>query len=318
MPPMSEAVPESAPPAGTPPAPAPRGRGGAAWFIGVFVTVVLLLLTGYRYAINTPANDWYLFQVAKHTAWSLHYIGDEAELEGQLRSNEDARRMRAELAAWRRGDRAPAAEDVAAAPDHALTPWERYQHRVAGTRAQGASNAPGPRVRFVWRASVAEQAARVEALLAEARDAGARQAALEARLGELRALQRDMQKDAALHEAHRDLRFTFIVIPECGAIEVMSIFFAAVVAFPAAWWRRLIGLLLGVPIMYAVNILRLACLAVIGAIDQGGDWFNFAHEYVWQAVYIVFVVMVWLAWVEYVVRPRRGAGDAGEEADAEA
>lgn len=303
----------------TPPntVPAPRG-GGAMWFIGVFVVVVLLLLTGYRYAIATPANDWYLFQVAKHTAWFLAMIGDDAELEGQMRSTEDVRRMRAELAAWRRGDRSPTPADIAAMPDAPLTPWERYQHRIEGTRAQGASSAPGPRVRFVWRTSVGELAARVEGRIAESADANANRAALEARLGELRALQRDMKKDPELHSRHRELLFNFIVIPECGAIEVMSIFFAAVVAFPAAWWKRLLGLLLGVPIMYLVNIFRLACLAVIGAIDQGGDWFNFAHEYVWQAVYIVFVVMVWLAWVEYVVRPRRDADDAEEDGDAQA
>jgi len=59
--------------------------------------------------------------------------------------------------------------------------------------------------------------------------------------------------------------------------------------------------------MYGVNIFRLTVLAVVGAIDQsdGRIWFSFAHEYVWQAVYIVFVVAVWLLWVEYVVKGRR-------------
>jgi exosortase/archaeosortase family protein len=293
-------------------------RGGAAWFIGVFVVVVLLLLTGYRYAIATPTNDWYLFQVAKHTAWFLGLIGDDAELEGQLRSTEDARRMRAELAAWQRGESSPDAAAIAAAPNDPLSPWERYQHRVAGTRAQGASSAPGPRVRFVWRESVAAKIGRIESLIAAAPETDGRRAMLKTQLEELRLLQRDMQKDPDLLRAHQELPFNFIVIPECGAIEVMSIFFAAVVAFPAAWWKRLVGLLLGVPIMYLVNIFRLSCLAVIGAIDQGGDWFDFAHEYVWQAVYIVFVVMVWLAWVEYVVRLRRSDDDEEAEDNGQA
>ena len=75
-------------------------------------------------------------------------------------------------------------------------------------------------------------------------------------------------------------------------------------AFPTRWWKRALGLVAGIPLMYLVNIFRLSCLAVIGALDGGGQWFNFAHHYVWQAVYIVFVVAVWLAWVEYVVRRR--------------
>ena len=103
----------------------------------------------------------------------------------------------------------------------------------------------------------------------------------------------------------RNLAFHFIVVPECGAIEVMSIFFAAVIAFPTLWRKRLLGVLIGVPIMYCVNIFRLTCLAVIGAYDNGGQWFKLSHEYIWQAIYILFVVVVWLLWIEVIVKGRR-------------
>ena len=129
-------------------------------------------------------------------------------------------------------------------------------------------------------------------------------ASIQARFNELD------QKRQAIYRGERPATdettrsFSFIVISECGAIEVMAIFLAAVLAFPAAWWKRLVGLAAGLPLMYAVNIFRLSVLGVIGALDQDGKWFKFAHEYVWQAVYIVFVVAVWLAWVEYIVRRR--------------
>lgn len=92
--------------------------------------------------------------------------------------------------------------------------------------------------------------------------------------------------------------FTFIVVPSCGAIEVMAIFIAAVIAFPTKWRHRVQGILAGLPLMYVINILRLVCLACLGALDQGGAWFTFVHEYVCQASYVVFVVLVWMAWVE--------------------
>ncbi len=105
--------------------------------------------------------------------------------------------------------------------------------------------------------------------------------------------------------------FVFIIVPECGAIEVMAIFLAAVIAFPTRWWKRLLGLLVGLPVMYFVNVFRLSCLAVVGALDTTKDrWvFDFAHHYVWQTIYIVFVVAVWLLWIEYVVKGRKRNGE---------
>ena len=86
----------------------------------------------------------------------------------------------------------------------------------------------------------------------------------------------------------------------------MSIFVAAIVAFPTRIWKRLLGLAGGVPILYSVNLGRLSMLAIIGAYDDspGQKWFTFIHEYVWQGVFIIFVVAVWLAWVEFVVGRR--------------
>ncbi|MEK7794401.1 MAG: hypothetical protein AAB353_07720, partial [Candidatus Hydrogenedentota bacterium] len=121
------------------------------------------------------------------------------------------------------------------------------------------------------------------------------------------------QRRAALPSGERnmferfDRAFTFIVVPSCGAIELFSIFIAAVLAFPTTWAHRIVGLSLGVPVMYALNLLRLSTLAYIGAYDPtpGKKWFHFFHEYVWQGVFIVFVVVVWLCWIEFLVQRKR-------------
>ena len=109
--------------------------------------------------------------------------------------------------------------------------------------------------------------------------------------------------------ALRDRSFLFIVVPDCGAIEVMSIFLAAVCAFPTRWRKRLLGLAIGLPVLYGVNILRLSSLAFLAAYDPtpGIKWFHFGHEYVWQAVFIIFVVAVWLCWIEFLVQRREPA-----------
>ncbi len=112
----------------------------------------------------------------------------------------------------------------------------------------------------------------------------------------------DKQRDT---EADMDKRFRFNVVPDCGALPSMSIFFAAMLAFPTDFRKRLLGLAIGLPLLYGINIARLTCLALIGAYTGNGRIFEFAHEYVWQAVYIVFVVIIWLMWVEFIVRPGR-------------
>ena len=84
----------------------------------------------------------------------------------------------------------------------------------------------------------------------------------------------------------RNVQFTFQVVPDCGAIPSISIFLAAVLAFPTLLVYRLIGVVAGTGILYTINIARLSTLAYIGAIDResGGKWFSFAHEYVWQGI----------------------------------
>jgi len=108
----------------------------------------------------------------------------------------------------------------------------------------------------------------------------------------------------ALRQRRAGKNFNFVVIPDCGAIPSMSIFVAAVLAFPALWRKRLAGILMGLPILYIVNAFRLAFLAVVGAWDNAGTVFQFSHYYLWQGIYIVFVVAVWMSWVEFLVKRR--------------
>ena len=117
---------------------------------------------------------------------------------------------------------------------------------------------------------------------------------------------RGKQPDRTTKE-RRDVQFQFQLVPDCGAIPSISIFIAAVVAFPTLVRHRVIGVFAGTALLYAINVSRLSTLAYIGAIDDspGSKWFNFIHEYVWQGIFIVFVVAVWMAWIELVVRVRR-------------
>lgn len=105
--------------------------------------------------------------------------------------------------------------------------------------------------------------------------------------------------------------FRFQLAPDCGALESMALFLAAVMAFPSRWRHRLAGSVLGIAFLYVVNVVRLACLAVLGALVADRGWFDFAHKYVWQGAYVVFVVVAWLLWIEFIGRGKSAWRSAG-------
>ncbi len=277
-------------------------------FVSVFVITTLVLLTSYRYAIHTRLNDWYLFQVAHHTAMTLSQIG-HAQLEPLHYGRFDPKKTRATISAWEEDREAPSEMEIAAASPEPLSAWERWSYRALEARHNSIPRTNGPRVHFVLREGIST---RIDATLGEINglednalihsgEKEQRLAELREELQGLRERQQAIRSKESPDETDPALTFPFILIPECGAIEIMAIFLAAVLAFPTLWWKRIVGLVAGLPIMYGVNVLRLTVLAVIGAMDKSRVWFNFAHEYIWQAIYIIFVVAVWLLWVEYVV-----------------
>lgn len=283
-------------------------------FVVVFVCIALALLISYRYARHTRVNDRYLYEAARDTAWVLDRIGD-AELEPYTYGKKNPQEIRAERVAWLEGRNEATAEEIAGADKAPLSSWERWAHRAMEARRSATQRENGPRVQFVFRHGISSRISVLSGRVNEIEsnlEIGAMERKeqlkpLQEELQQLREEQRIQRSQEGGQAKDETLAFSFILVPECGAIEIMAIFLAAVIAFPTTWRRRLIGVVAGTPIMYGVNIFRLTVLAIVGALDQskGRIWFNFAHEYVWQAVYIVFVVAVWLVWVEYVVKGKR-------------
>jgi len=316
-----ESIPPQTPGAPTPEE-APQEGFFARWrsgiFVAVFMSIVLGLLMAYRYQVDSPYNDWYLFHVARHTVQALSLVGDHAELEHGRTKLGDPRSIRAKLAAWERGADKETPEDFLAAGSEPLTEWEAWSFRAQEMRRAQVPGERGPKVQFIMRSG---HAIKVRELDEQLREMELEQRGTEAERQKMREELREMQRQLNEYRTNPNVEdpdptylFYFIVVSECGAIEVMAIFLAAVVAFPTRWWKKAVGLIAGLPIMYCVNIFRLTCLAIIGAYDTEHKYFNFFHEYVWQAIYIIFVVAVWMLWVEYVVRGRwRGILKPGSE-----
>jgi exosortase H (IPTLxxWG-CTERM-specific) len=99
--------------------------------------------------------------------------------------------------------------------------------------------------------------------------------------------------------------FAVRIVSECFGLLEMAIFAAAVLAFATTWRKRGLGLLLGLPAIYAFNLLRIAMLLVVGRSSPA--LFEFAHVYFWQATLILVITSLWLLWIRFVVRDETSA-----------
>jgi exosortase H (IPTLxxWG-CTERM-specific) len=88
----------------------------------------------------------------------------------------------------------------------------------------------------------------------------------------------------------------------CNGVEATLVLLAAMLAFPAPWRHKAIGLVVGVFAVQLLNILRVISLFYLGQWNY--DAFEWAHLYVWQALIMLDVLVVWLIWVRRV--PRTG------------
>ncbi len=86
----------------------------------------------------------------------------------------------------------------------------------------------------------------------------------------------------------------------CNGVEATIVLIAAVLAFPAPWKRKLVGLAVGVTAVQGLNVIRVISLFYLGQWSQ--DAFEFAHQYVWQALIMLDVLIVWLLWVRTLPR----------------
>jgi exosortase/archaeosortase family protein len=88
--------------------------------------------------------------------------------------------------------------------------------------------------------------------------------------------------------------FVVDVSPACSGAVPTMIYLAAVFAYPASARAKIIGALLGVGIIYAVNLIRVIALFLIGLFFHG--YFHDTHVYVAQALVVAIAVATWLYW----------------------
>lgn len=109
--------------------------------------------------------------------------------------------------------------------------------------------------------------------------------------------------DAKVHAEGIILRslengFAVSIEPGCNGIEASIVLIAAILAFPAPWKHKLIGLLAGLTAIQGLNLVRIISLFYLGQWNM--DIFEWAHLYLWQALIMLDALVVFIVWVRYI------------------
>lgn len=89
----------------------------------------------------------------------------------------------------------------------------------------------------------------------------------------------------------------------CGA--------AAVLSFPVSLTHRLMGLMIGTPLLLALNFGRLVHLFHVGVHGRGEfDWW---HEDLWPGIIRLAIIGLWIAWACWAERSSRRGGVQSSE-----
>lgn len=89
--------------------------------------------------------------------------------------------------------------------------------------------------------------------------------------------------------------FSVSVKKGCDAAEPMAIFVAGILAFPALISRKLIGLGIGLAVLFVLNVIRIITLYLTGIYNP--DLFESMHLAVWQVAFIAVAVLLWFLWL---------------------
>lgn len=94
---------------------------------------------------------------------------------------------------------------------------------------------------------------------------------------------------------------SFDIIGECTGIFSIIVYCSLIFAYPTSVRNKTIGIL-GIPILYALTLIRLISTALVGVFIP--SMLDFFHTYLWQVFLIVFVVLLFLIWREKIVEAK--------------
>lgn len=92
--------------------------------------------------------------------------------------------------------------------------------------------------------------------------------------------------------------FSIQIKKGCDAIAPMILYTLSIIFFPVKWKFKPKGILVGIALLFALNIVRIVTLYLTGKYIP--SIFDMMHTDIWQILFIVFTLYLWLVWLRKV------------------
>jgi len=90
--------------------------------------------------------------------------------------------------------------------------------------------------------------------------------------------------------------FNIILSFGCEGSEPLAVFAAGIFAYPSDFKSKIIGLTIGLPLLYVLNIFRIILLYVIGTTYH--QLFDIFHTTLFPIIFILFALFFWIIWIQ--------------------
>ncbi|MFV2073786.1 MAG: exosortase H [Thermoanaerobaculales bacterium] len=98
-------------------------------------------------------------------------------------------------------------------------------------------------------------------------------------------------------------RFAVTIYNGCNGLITSLIFISGVLAFPARWGAKVVGVFGGLLAIQLINLVRIVSLFYIGIYLP--EFFNESHIFVWQSLVILAGISLWIVWAQRFAAPAK-------------
>ena len=95
-------------------------------------------------------------------------------------------------------------------------------------------------------------------------------------------------------------KFVVQISSECDAVQLCAVLLSAIVSFQAPLPSKLIGMVLGLLWLQAVNFVRIVSLFLVGVYKPRS--FQTVHESLWPVILIAVTLLTWILWARRAQR----------------
>lgn len=91
--------------------------------------------------------------------------------------------------------------------------------------------------------------------------------------------------------------FAYEIYYSCTGFVLMLSLTVCILAYPAELMRKVVGIALGLPVLFGLNQLRLVHLYYVGI--YAPRHFEYIHHVLWESLMILAIASLWLSWVSW-------------------